>query len=316
MTDLFTRAWRKLNKTVSSFLFLDQWVILVGRNVDYESPSWQDFRPLLPASDRYWADPFVLARSENYYVFIEEKIYQTGRGRIACLTLDKDGNLLSNQTVLERPYHLSYPFIFEYNGKMYMLPETAQNRTLELYRCTRFPDQWEFAKTLMSDIYMVDATLLERNGKWWLFANIKTEGGTSHDKLYLFSANHPLAEVWEPHPRNPIIADIHGARPAGRIFEVDGELIRPSQDCSRRYGYALNFNRITMLDGLNYDEVRHSVFQPPDGGKVLAIHTWNADGGMTVSDAVIRRRKQARTPTSPDVGLSTSGDVDSRAINA
>jgi len=291
MTNLLIRAWRKLNKTVNSFFFLDQWAILIGRNLDFESAAWDHFRPLVPSPDRYWADPFVIARGENYYVFIEEKLYQTGLGRIACLTLDKDGNLLLNQSVLERPYHLSYPFIFEYHDEMYMLPESAQNRTLEVYRCKQFPDQWEFVKNLMFDMYVVDATLFEHKDKWWLFANIKTEGGSSLDKLYLFSANHPLAEVWDPHPRNPIIADIHSARPAGRIFERDGELIRPSQDSSRRYGYALNFNRITLFDSMNYDETRLSTFYPPRQRGVLAIHTWNTDGGITVSDAVIRRRK-------------------------
>ncbi len=291
MTNLLTRAWRKLNKVISSFLFIDQWAILVGRNVDFETAALEEFQPLVPSPDRYWADPFILARDEKYYVFIEEKLYRTGLGRIACLTLDQDGNLISNQTVLEQPYHLSYPFLFEYKDEMYMMPESAQNRTLELYRCMRFPDQWEFARNLMSDIYIVDATLLERDGRWWLFANIKTEGGSSLDKLYLFSANHPFAEVWDPHPRNPIIADIHNARPAGRIFERDGELIRPSQDCSRRYGYALNFNRITTLDQINYEELRLSTFYPPRGQDVLAIHTWNTSGGITVSDAVIRRRK-------------------------
>jgi hypothetical protein len=226
-----------------------------------------------------------------YYVFIEEKLYQTRRGRIACLTLNRDGNLLSNQSVLERPYHISYPFIFEFKDEMYMMPETAANRTLELYRCTHFPDQWELVRNVMSDIYIVDTTLLEHAGKWWLFGNIKTEGRSSLDKLYLFSAPHPLAEIWDPHPRNPIIADIHSARPAGRIFEWDGELIRPSQDSSRRYGYALNFNRITLFDSLNYDEERLSTFYPPRKKGVLAIHTWNSREGMVVSDAVIRRRK-------------------------
>jgi hypothetical protein len=291
MTNLLTRAWRRLNKTVNSFFFLDQWVILTGRNVDFQSASWEDFHPLIPSPDRYWADPFIVARDEKYYVFIEEKIYQTGLGKIACLTLDQQGNLISNQSVLERPYHLSYPFIFEYNNELYMLPETAQNRTLELYRCAHFPDRWEFVKNLMTDMYVVDASLLEHGGKWWLFANMKTKGGSSLDKLYLFSAIHPLAEVWDPHPRNPIIADIHSARPAGRIFERDGELIRPSQDSSRRYGYALNFNRITMLDQMNYEETRLHTFQPPRQKGVLAIHTWNTDREMTVSDAVVRRRK-------------------------
>jgi hypothetical protein len=291
MKYFFTRAWRKINKTIASTFFLDQWVILTSTNATHTSFAWDDFQPLIPSPDRYWADPFILPRDNHYYIFIEEKLYETGLGRIACLTLDRTGGLLSNQTVLEQPYHLSYPFIFEYQGQTYMLPETGKNHTLGLYRCVHFPDQWIFVKNLMTDIYAVDATLLEYNGKWWLFANVKEQGGSSLDALHLFWADSPLSEKWTAHQSNPIVANIHTARPAGRILASDGKLIRPSQDSSRRYGYALNFNQITRLSETEYDETHLSTFLPPRGKRVLAIHTWNEAEGMTIIDAVIRRRK-------------------------
>jgi hypothetical protein len=192
--------------------------------------------------------------------------------------------------VLERPYHLSYPFIFDFQGELYMLPETASQRTLEIYRCTHFPDEWTLVKTLMTDIYAVDATLLEHQDNWWLFANVKGPGGSSLDALHLFYAKNPLTEKWMPHPRNPIVRDIRSARPAGRIFMQDGKLIRPSQDSSRRYGYAITFNRILKLSEHEYEEAAENIFAPR-GGDMLATHTFNQAGDMTVLDAVIRRRK-------------------------
>ncbi len=186
---LFERLFRRLDKAMASIFFLDQWMILTAKGLSYKSLHWSAFHSFVPSKDRYWADPFVVHKDNNYYIFIEEKFYahpvlrtsspnslnleKVGVGRIACLTLDEKGNLKSHQVVLERPYHLSYPFIFDYRGETYLLPETAQNRTLEMYRCVRFPDQWEFAKTLMTDIYAVDATLLEYKNNWWLFANVK-----------------------------------------------------------------------------------------------------------------------------------------------
>lgn len=284
------RVVRKIDKTLSSIFFLDQWVIMAGKDISRDSLQWSALRPLIPDKDRYWADPFIFQRENNYYVFIEEKMYATGRAHIACLTLDEDGGLLSNQVVLERPYHLSYPFIFQLRGEIYMLPETAANRSLELYRCAHFPDQWQLIKTLMTDLYAVDATLLEHEKKWWLFANVKEEGGSSLDALHLFYADSPLSDQWTPHPLNPIIKGIHSARPAGRIFSLDGELIRPSQDSARRYGYALKFNRIMKLNENEYEEVTVSEFRP-QGGKILATHTFNQAGKLTVIDAIIRRIK-------------------------
>jgi hypothetical protein len=288
---LFRRAIRKLDKTLSSFFFIDQWVIMTARSAAFNSLQWSMFQPLIPDKDRYWGDPFVIARDELYYVFIEEKIFATGLGRIACLTLDRTGRLLSNQVVLERPYHLSYPFIFEQDGGTFMIPETAGDRSLQLYRCAHFPDRWEFVKTLMSGIYAVDATLLQYENKLWLFANVKEPGGSSLDALHLFYAPQGrLTDEWTPHPCNPVVRDIRSARPAGRIFIQDGRLIRPSQDSSRRYGYALKFNHITRLDENEYAEQAVSTFKPA-GGKLLATHTFNRADNLTVIDAIIRRWK-------------------------
>jgi hypothetical protein len=284
------RFVRRLDKTLAGFFFIDQWVIMTARGVQYDSLRWADFRPIVPEKDRYWGDPFVLQRGQNYHVFVEEKIYATGRGRIACLTLDADGGLLSHQVALERDYHLSYPFLFEQDGEIFMIPETAERRTVELYRCVQFPEQWEFVSTLLQGIYAVDATLLPHGGRYWLFANVREAGGSSLNALSLFSAESPFSDTWSPHPRNPIVQDIRSARPAGRIFMQDGRLIRPSQDSSRRYGYGLRFNRITKLSAQDYEETPEARFEP-QGGKVLATHTFNQAGDLTVIDAIIRRRK-------------------------
>jgi hypothetical protein len=286
----FQRALRKIGKTINSLFFLDQWVIMTAQGAAYDALQWPAFKPLIPEKDRYWADPFVMQKDDLYYVFAEEKIYAAGRGHIVCLTLDQQGNTLAHQVVLERPYHLSYPFVFEYRNEIYMLPESAQSRNIELYRCARFPNEWQFVMNLMTDIYAVDATLLEHNQKWWMFANVKETGGSSLDALHLFYADDLLSVKWTPHPRNPVVKDIRSARPAGRIFARDGKLIRPSQDSSRRYGYALKFNRIAKLNEREYEEVLETSFLPRDG-KIIAAHTFNQADHLTVIDAIIRRRK-------------------------
>jgi len=279
----------RIKNKIRSCFFLDQWIVLLAPSTGYKSLSWDDFKPLVPPLDRLWADPFIWVDNNTYYIFIEEMIYSTNRGRIACLTLDKEMNILSNQIVLERPYHLSYPFIFEHEGQLYMIPETGKNHGIELYRCARFPDQWIFERNLISNLYAVDATLLKKGDRWWLFANIRTEGGSTEDTLHLYYADHPFLDSWTPHPLNPIVKDIYSARPAGRIFLEDGILIRPSQDCSARYGYATNFYRIITLTETDYAEVHEHTFYPQGKGGILGIHTYNDMAGITVIDAEQRR---------------------------
>jgi hypothetical protein len=282
------QRFQRVREKILSFFFLNQWILLIAKGAQNESASWNNFTPLRPPSDRLWADPFVWEHGDNYYIFYEERLYSSNRGHIACLTLDNQMNPIANCVVLERPYHLSYPFIFEHQEQIYMIPETEKNGTVELYRCTCFPDHWVFAKTLLADIKAVDATLLEADGKWWLFANIRERGSSWH-ALHLFHTDHLLSDQWIPHPRNPIVKDIGSARPAGRIFLHNGELIRPSQDCSVRYGYATKFNHITALTDSNYAEICKWSFKPPRRRNILGTHTWNAAGDLTTIDALIRK---------------------------
>jgi hypothetical protein len=210
-------------------------------------------------------------------------------------------NVSSSQVVLEKPYHLSYPFLFDYQGQLYMVPESNENNTIDLYKCVEFPSQWEFVKTLISNTKAVDATLVEKDGIWWLFANIINKNGSSWDTLHLYMADHPLSDRWTPHPKNPIVKDIHTARPAGRFLSHGGWPLRPSQDCSVRYGYATNFNRVTILSKTNYEEVRTIIFKPPHKGNILAVHTWNEKQGLIFIDAKLRRYKPKKSDNSPKI---------------
>jgi hypothetical protein len=284
---ILPRAWKRL----LSYFYFEQWIILLAQVESGEKPTWKDFKRLPPPPDRIWADPFIWTQENKYYVFIEEMPFSTNRGHISCLTFDRQLNLLSNDIVLERQYHLSYPFLFEYDGELYMLPETGENRSIEAYRCTQFPNKWKFAKTLIPDIHAVDATLLEANGKWWLFASMANEDGIAWDTLNLYYADHPLSDSWTPHPCNPIVRDIRLARPAGEIFSRDGYLIRPSQDCFSRYGYATNFNRILKLTESDYAETCEATFTPPRLSRLISTHTWSTVEGLTAIDAVMLRRK-------------------------
>ena len=136
----------------------------------------------------------------------------------------------------------------------------------------------------------MDSTLLEANGKWWLFTNIAMNGGATWDTLHLFYADHPLSEHWTPHPCNPIVKDIHSARPAGKIYFDGKSFIRPSQDSFVRYGYAINFNRITQLSETEYAETREWTLLPVPND-ILAVHTWNKSGNLLAIDAILQKRK-------------------------
>ncbi|HAV78092.1 MAG TPA: hypothetical protein DCX53_12150 [Anaerolineae bacterium] len=264
------------------------WALMAGKRNDGEKFDWGGLKLKVPPRGVFWADPFILKREGTSYLFFEEYVYKTQRGRISYAVIDAGGEIGEPQTALERPYHLSYPFIFEHRGEFYMIPETAQNRAIEAYRCVRFPDQWEFHKTLMPDVQAVDATLFQHSMRWWMFVNIAHEGGSTWDELHLYYTDDPLSTDWTPHPMNPIVSDVRSARPAGRIFRRDSGLIRPSQDSSLRYGYALNLNSITKLSIYEYEEKLLERIEPPKDD-ILAVHTYTHLEDLVVVDALLKK---------------------------
>ena len=200
--------------------------------------------------------------------------------------------------MLDRPYHLSYPFVFSWRGSEFLLPETADVGRVELYRAVRFPFEWTLESMPMEGVPLADCTLAEIDGRWWMFANSAVPGGSFWDELYLFHSTSPLGP-WTPHRRNPVVSDVRAARPAGGLFRRGDAWYRPSQDSSGGYGSAINLQRIVRLDEHEYEERAVTQLTPDWRPGLLGTHTVNALGGLSVIDA---RRRLSKAPWRPHAG--------------
>ena len=246
----------------------------------------------MPPKDRLWADPFIVYRDHRYYIFVEELLYKVGKGHIAVIEMAPDGAVQQPIKLIERPYHLSYPFVFEWNDKYFMLPESSAARSVELYECVDFPTKWEFRLALMTDVQAVDSTLFYHQNKWWLFANmLENPGASIYDELFLFYADHLLSTNWTAHPMNPIVSDVKRARPAGRIFQKNGKIYRPAQNSRFRYGYGLMLNEITVLSETDYQETLVETIEPLWDGRIKSVHTLNHAENLTCADAIWLRSR-------------------------
>ena len=198
------RAFEKL----SSF---DQWIL--AYRFDRE-----EFKYLIPPAGRFWADPFQVKANGRYYIFFEDYVNSVGRAHISVVEVDRNGIVSGPTEVLKLDCHMSYPFLFEWQGDHYMIPETGERNVVELYRASSFPFKWEPVKVLLEARSPLDTTLIEVNGTWWMFVNIEEEGvAVNWDELHLYYSDNPLGP-WKPHARNPIVSDVQFARPAGRFF--------------------------------------------------------------------------------------------------
>jgi hypothetical protein len=273
-----------------------EWLVAYGRRESW--PPWQASRDsyvVLPSPrGRFLADPFLLEHDGRHILFMEDFIAARGKAVISWLEIGETGAMGEPRPALEREYHLSYPFVFEHSGDVYMIPETAAAKRVELYRADSIPSRWTRVRVLLDDVAADDATVLEHAGRFWLFASVAPEGVSAlQGELFLFFADS-LEGNWTPHPWNPVVTDVRSGRPAGRIFAQDGAWIRPAQDCSRRYGYATILNRVDELTTATYRETAVARIGPEWLEANLATHTYNRDSLYETVDGYRRHRRLPR----------------------
>lgn len=274
----------KLPKKLFEDRYREHWFIAFReKKVFHEKFDPKSFRIVSSLKNCFYADPFPIKFNGINYIFFEDFRLKNNKGVISYLALDECGNITQPKTALIKDYHLSYPFVFSWNNDIYMLPETAQNRTIELYKALDFPENWQLSKVLFRDVFAVDTTIFIYNNKFWLFTNMVTDNSRLNEELFLFYTDSLYGD-WIPHPRNPVVSDICSARPAGKIFVHDGNIIRPGQDCSVRYGYAITLNHIEILSETEYKEKLITKISPDCLPNNLCIHTINSNEDIDVID--------------------------------
>ena len=102
-----------------------------------------------------------------------------------------------------------------------------------------------------------------------------------------------------PHARWPVRIDVRGARAAGMVFNANGRLFRPGQDCAATYGAAVVIHEILALTETDFCETPVAELRPdrsgafPDGLHTL-VHDgkrfW-VDGKRYVLDLSVFRKK-------------------------
>jgi hypothetical protein len=255
----------------------------IGWRID-ESASVLDggestFRVLSGGTDSYLADPFPFRHEGQDFIFVEQYLYSKNRGCIAVVTTNRNGTANAPRIVLDEPHHLSYPFVFEHAGQIWMIPESGEAGNVSLYRAVEFPYQWKREACLIEGIEGYDVTPMPHAEGFWFFVCERLWRSSSWDILNLYHADS-LTGSWTPHAARPVLIDARLSRPAGALIHRDGALLRPVQDCARGYGGAVTFCRIDALSA--------SEFAQTPVGRIRSgpfrCHTYNRRSGLEVID--------------------------------
>ena len=199
------------------------------------------------------ADPFMISVENGWYMFFEVMNQRTGKGEIGYATSDGALKWTYHQIVLREPFHLSYPYIFEWQNAYYMIPESYEAKSVRLYKAMDFPRRWSLVETLLEGDDFVDPSIFYFNHRWWLLVDLARPPYYA-GILRLFHGDN-LEGPWVEHPRSPIIEDNpHIARPAGRVIVSTGSVIRYAQDCCPVYGSRVRAFEIDELTPTSYHE--------------------------------------------------------------
>ena len=268
---------------------------------------------MLPGREGWWfADPLLCHRGGKRWLFAEAMDLSTGKGRLEVCELHDDGSIDGWRVALEEDFHLSFPMVFDWNGEVWMIPETGHDHSLRLYRCRVFPTKWELVQRFATDEELCDAILVDRRAEALTILCSETK---PDNQLYVryrrYTLCHavqetaalPLAEAdtlpaaapagpFELLPDETYILQHRDcdfvSRNAGPLFVLGAQVIHPTQvSTSVDYGVYLQF-----LARRGSSEVPLCAATPQNveitglnAADVIGVHTYCQDDVLEVIDA-------------------------------
>jgi hypothetical protein len=249
---------------------------------DLGGPGW---RVLADPGRRFFADPFPITHNGRTYLFFEDLDHHIGKGIISAVEFGPHGPIGAVFRVIEEPWHMSYPFLIEAGGQIWMVPESSKSGQVTVYRCVEFPGKWERSGALLEGIEAADATIFAHDGLFYMMSAVREDIGGYSDTLAIHFAP-AIAGPWTEHASRPALVDASAARPAGAVVKINGALWRPVQDCTHGYGRALRLARIDRIDPQVFAQ---TVGAPIGSGPLWPggrVHTLNRAGALEVIDGV------------------------------
>ena len=118
---------------------------------------------LLDENNDYWmADPLLFNWNNKDWLFVELFDKATHRGSIALIDPDSPTGRKTPKNIINETYHMSFPMVFEWEDEYYMIPETSENHSINLYKAKSMPDKWGLIKSFPTDGLVVDSVIIEK----------------------------------------------------------------------------------------------------------------------------------------------------------
>ena len=267
----------------------------IGFSIDDKEYSSKKISGFIASSNNdHLADPFLFKKDGSYFCFLE-CYNSTNIGEIHCYELIKS-NFEFKGIALKESFHLSYPFIFEYQDHIYMCPESSMNNDIRVYKSVGFPLKWKLEKILFKNIQACDTNIFYKNGSWWLQTSVSIDKSSKDFLLHnLYYSDSPVSEHWTAHQMNPIHIDSSLSRNGG--FMMKGlDVGRVSQNFGfDNYGESFSIHKIKVLNKKEYEEVEVDIEEVSQDSlkfinekRLLGYHHFNMKNNSYVYDFKIK----------------------------
>ena len=247
--------------------------ILIDKNIEISNPK-----------NSFLADPFIYSHKGKDYCFVEEFNYLNLKGSISLYEF-KNNSAIKIGNVLKEKFHLSFPYLFEYENKIFMVPESSENRDIRLYEATNFPLEWKLNKIIFNNVKAVDTMIFKKDNHWWLFTNIDpSDIGDNCSELFIYYSDNPINDSWISHKLNPVLVDSNIARNGGILYDNNNILRIGQKQGFDKYGLGYSVNKIITLNPYEYKEEKIYEFESDSKSRKQGPHHLHSNAKITVFD--------------------------------
>lgn len=242
----------------------------------------------IPHVENYWfADPILFGYHGDTFLFVEAFNMLKKKGEIGLFEII-NGEAVHYRTIIELACHMSYPFVFENNGDVYMIPESGNGNKLLLYKAEPFPYKWNEICCLIEGQYR-DSTIYRYQDSIYLFTYKRTDHCRHfmhRYQCYLYKLDIEKQSLQLIEEYTDVNKEL---RPAGYVEKSGDTIIHATQKCDRIYGEAIIFwsKRMNTCSWKNAEKVKilsHENVIIKGKGKPITMHTYTTAGGYEVID--------------------------------
>lgn len=155
-----------------------------------EKMSMKKYRWLRPTFRYWYADPMVRHIRGKYYVFTEQFDLDEGKGKIAVSEI-RNGKIGTPKTILDEPFHLSFPNVFAFGQDYYMVPECSASHAIRIYKMGGSVEHWEEILSIPVDNCVDTAVLQQENGLYLISSELEKDNALKARKLVIHLPDFP-----------------------------------------------------------------------------------------------------------------------------